>query len=76
MIKHLLGRARSDFLHRNRSHWFVFWPAALVMTIVGMITGPKKGCFVWMAAVFIGLPILLFILLFIIGFLGAMADSM
>jgi len=32
------------------------YPAGVIVNIVGLFTAPKKGCFVWMLLVFVGLP--------------------
>lgn len=45
--------------------WIVFWPAGLVMNIIGLVTGPRKGCFLAM--------IIVFVVLFVLAIIAAIA---
>jgi hypothetical protein len=52
------------------------YPVGFVCNLVGLFTGPKRGCFVWMAVVYIlVVPILLVIFFVIMALAGAAASS-
>lgn len=42
---------------------FVSYPFALILTIIGLFTGPKKGCFTSMFIVFVVIPGLIILVL-------------
>ncbi|MHC4778010.1 MAG: hypothetical protein ACYTFG_05460 [Planctomycetota bacterium] len=51
--------------------WFFFPPIGLIMNIVGLVTGPKQGCFWWMFIVLFLVPgalcVLFLVFFFVLG---------
>jgi hypothetical protein len=47
--------------------WIFVYPLGFLLNVIGLITGPRRGCFAAMLLVFIVLPVATFLILFAIG---------
>lgn len=47
--------------------YFFIYPAALILNIVGLLTGPQRGCFWGMFFLFVALPIIVVVALIFAG---------
>jgi hypothetical protein len=47
--------------------WFFLPPVAFILNIIGLITGPRRGCFVSMLLFFVGLAVILVLTLLALG---------
>lgn len=47
--------------------YLFIYPVGFLLNLVGLMTGPKRGCFVQMFVVFVVLPIILIVILAVMG---------
>lgn len=48
--------------------YIFLYPVGLLLNVVGLMTGPKRGCFVQMFIVFVVIPIMALVILMAMGF--------
>lgn len=51
------------------------YPVGVILNVIGLFTGPKRGCFMWMLIVFVGIPLLAGLALLVLMMFGALAGA-
>lgn len=55
--------------------YLITYPVGLVLNIIGLITGPRKGCFLSLFIVFFLLPLCVILLIIVIVLMSAAIDG-